>query len=173
MKMIDFGREEKENPKGAFDEIGTKDGILNGFFIDFAGVGGSIYVVSKVINVFQDSRLKVGEYYVKEAIVDLYANGSGVLFINSGNNEMCLLLEERLNKPEVKSMIENGRGLSLILGSYMAPKAFDAVTEGRDIMATEISEEVFNRKKELINSCHESISEMQERLLENHKQLIK
>lgn len=162
MKKIDFGREESSNPTGGFEKIGTDDGVLNAELIDFIGIDGNNYLVSKVTDCFNKSSINPGGIYVKEALVDIYADGSTVMFLNNGNKEMCDALEKTLNSYQIADLIKNGASLNSIIGNSFVPKSFDIASLTDLLLATEINEDVFEHKKELINNCHHTISFMQE-----------
>ena len=172
MKKIDFGREESNNPKGGFEKIGTDDGILQGQIAEFINIEGNTYLISKIDSTFKNSAYQVGDYYVKEAITDLYADGSATLFLNSGNEEMCRAIQGRLNSGEIKRLINDGMPISEIFKSELAPRSFMFLTIFESqvpIIATEINEDIFETKKKLINNCHESISSMRETIENMYK----
>ena len=176
MKKIDFGREENNNPKGSFDKIGTDDGVIQGKLADFINIEGSTYLISKIESTFKDSPYQIGDYYVKEAITDLYADGSLTLFLNNGNEEMCRAIQGRLNSAEIKRIINDGMPISEIFKSGLTPKTFMYLTlieSELPITATEINEDIFENKKELINNCHQSISNMKKTIEDMHKQRTK
>lgn len=165
MKIIDFGREESNNPKGGFDKIGTDDGIISGQLIKFINIDGSTYLISRINELFKDNSYQIGDYYVKEAIADLYADGSVTLFLNNGNREMCRAIQGRLNTGEIKRQINDGTPIENIFKSQIIPNTFMFLTLYESqvpLTATEINEDIFENKKALINSCHQSISNMQE-----------
>lgn len=165
MKTVDFGREESNNPKGSFEKIGTDEGIISGQLTDFINIEGNIYLISKINNTLQNSKYQVGDYYVKEAITDLYADGSTTLFLNNGNEEMCRAIQGRLNSGEIKRLINDGMPLSNIFKSQIVPKSFMFLTIFESeipLIATEINQDIFESKKALINNCHQSISSLQE-----------
>lgn len=172
MKKIDFGREESDNPKGGFDKIGTDDGVLQGQLADFINIDGSTYLISRIESTFRNSNQQVGDYYVKEAITDLYADGSATLFLNSGNEEMCRAIQGRLNTGEIKKLVSEGMPISEVFRSQLVPKSFMFLTlfeSSVPLIATEINEDIFEVKKELINNCHESISSMREKVENMYK----
>lgn len=169
MKRIEFGREESNNPKGCFEKIGTDDGILDAELIDFIGIDGNNYLVSKVMDCFNKSSVNPGSVYVKEALVDIYADGSTVMFLNNGNKEMCTALERTLNSYQISDLIKSGTSLNSIIGNSFVPKSFDIASISDLLVVTEINEDIFNHKKELINECHQTISSMQEELNKFYK----
>ena len=176
MKKIDFGREESNNPKGSFEKIGTNDGVLQGELADFINIDGNTYLISKIDSTFKDSQYQVGDYYVKEAIIDLYADGSLALFLNSGNEEMCRAIQGRLNSAEMKRLINDGMPISEIFRSQFVPKSFMYLTlidSKLPITTTEINEDIFETKKELINNCHQSISNMSKTIEDIYRQKTK
>ena len=173
MKKIDFGREEANTTKGSFEKIGTNDRVLQGELAEFINIEGNTYLVSKIDSTFKDSSYQVGDYYVKEAITDLYADGSIALFLNSGNEEMCRAIQGRLNSAEIKRLINDGMPISEIFSSQLIPKSFMYLTlidSKAPITATEINKDIFETKKYLINNCHQSISSMSETIDNIYKQ---
>lgn len=176
MIKIDFGREESNNPKGMFEKIGTDDGVLQGELTEFINIEGSIYLISKIESTFRNSNYQVGDYYVKEAIADLYADGSITLFLNNGNEEMCRAIQGRLNSAEIKRLINEGMPISQVFKSQLVPKSFIYLTltdSPVPITTTEIDEHVFENKKQLINNCSQSISNMRQTIEDMYIQRAK
>lgn len=176
MRKIDFGREESNNPKGIFEKIGTDDGVLQGELTEFINIEGSIYLISKIESTFKNSTYQIGDYYVKEAIADLYADGSIALFLNSGNEEMCRAIQGRLNSAEMKRLINDGMPISEIFQTYVLPNSFIYLTlidSPVPISTTVIDEHVFENKKQLINNCSQSISNMRQTIEDMHIQKTK
>lgn len=176
MKKIDFGREESENPTGCFEKIGTDDGVVQGELTEFINIEGNTYLISKIDTTFKDSQYQAGDYYVKEAITDLYADGSLTLFLNRGNEEMCRAIQGRINSAEMKRLINDGMPISEIFRSGLAPKSFIYLTlidTQVPITTTEINEDIFENKKELIKNSHQSISNMRKTIEDLYRQRTK
>lgn len=176
MRKIDFGREESNNPKGSFEKIGTDDGVLQSELVEFINIDGSTYLISKIDSTFKDSQYQIGDYYVKEAIIDLYADGSLTLFLNNGNEEMCRAIQGRINSAEMKRLINDGMPISEIFKSQFVPKSFMYLTlidSKLPITTTEINEDIFETKKELINSCQQSISNTRQTIENLYKEKVK
>ena len=162
MKKIDFGREESNNPKGSFEKIGTDDGVISAELLDIIGVEGNNYLITKIIDDYNKNN--EGTIYVKEAIVDLYADGSTVTFVNNGNKEMCKAIQNTLNSYQITELIKSGNKIRNIIGNSFVPRSFDLIALSDMILVTEINEDIFEEKKELIKKCHNTISSMQSQI---------
>ena len=96
----------------------------------------------------------------------MYADGSGVIFLDQEESLITKQIEERLNSPQVKDRINNINDiLNHCNGINMADRSFRFLAMDDKIITTSIIHEAFERKNEAIKNCHQSFSQMQEQLL--------
>ena len=144
---------------------GSSDGVVVGEFAELFNLGISTFLVTEIIETSEDKTEKLRQLYVKEALVDIYADGSAKLYVNEGNKELCDKISKKINSNEVRVLLLNGEQLSRIFGDVPVPRSFDLCTKYEDeIIATEISEEEFEEKKELQSCCQDSILDLQKQI---------
>lgn len=168
MKKIEFGYSNDYNPKGSWEGIGIKPGLLltDAEYYGAIKYDGNSYIVAKVI---EDEYGKfphmLGNFIVRPAIADLYADGSGVIFLDQEESILSQQLETSLNEPQNKNIIT---GINDIINNYngihFADKSFQFLTMEDSFITTSITHEAFERKNDLLKNCRSSISELQEQL---------
>ena len=166
MKKITFGFNNDINPTGQFEGIGIKPGLLlcKADYYGAIGYKDSNYIVAKVVqDEFNRYPDLLNKFIVRQALCDIYADGSAVLMLNQDENIDTQYLEEYLNNLKRKDEIKNITDIyKCCEGVTRAQNAFVLPELGRDeILATSIRTEEFYRKLEAIKNCHNSISELQ------------
>lgn len=166
MKEVHFGYENSLNPIGSFEGIGTGKGLhgpVVGEYIDVISLSGEEYLISKV-EVKKDIQGSDYQYDVRRALADIYPDGSGILFLDQEQSEMCLRVSAMLNSAQGKECLDKGLTVREICEAHMAPFSFECVTRANTVLATSILHEIFDVKKRRIASCHRSFSDMVEQM---------
>lgn len=167
MKKIEFGYANEKEPKGSWEGIGIKQGMLltEADLYGFVKVGNNSYVVAKVTkdeyNRYQEL---LDKFLVRPALADLYPDGSGIIFLDQEQSLEAYQLEEYLNSPQVKDRISSIEDvISLSNGVVPADKAFKLLTAQERVVTTSINHDAFERKNSALKKCHLSFSELQMR----------
>ena len=169
MKKIEFGHSNDFNPKGSWEGIGIKPGLM----LTEAEYYGTIkyeensYIVARVT---KDEYARfphlLGNFIVRPAIADLYADGSGNIFLDQEESIVTRQLETHLNDPRIKDRINNINDVfNNCNGVHMADMSFKFLTLGDRFISTSITHEAFERKNEALKKCRKSFSQMQEQLM--------
>lgn len=170
MKKIEFGYANDIDPKGSWEGIGIKQGLLL-IEADYYGAiqyEGNSYIVAKVTEDkygrFPDM---VDKFIVRNAVVDIYADGSSTLFLNQEESLESKQFERYLNMEQLKDKVNNVSDvLNFINGVYAPNKSFRLLEMDDKIIATSITNEAFEVKNEAIKNCRQTISEMQRHIQE-------
>ena len=175
MKTIKFGYNNEINPTNQFEGIGIKPGLLlcNADYYGAVQYEGNNYIIAKVTkDEFNKYPEMLNRFIVREALCDIYADGTAILMLNQDENMVTHYLEEYLNKPEIKEnikttadILKNCRVLRNAPVSFVLPEIGNS-----EILATSIRSEEFNKKAEAIRNCHCPISELQSKI-ENDYQM--
>lgn len=172
MQSVHFGRENSMNPTGSHESIGVGEGkeiIVRGDFIGIITIDRNNYLVTRTTMAFDDNN--VGKIAVRRAIVDLYRDSSGILYLDQLHTDDCKKLEEALNSSRGQTLLNRGERVVDICDAHTPDESFECVTRGEDIVATAIKHEVFEDKKKAIANCNEPFSVMQKRIWELEAQL--
>lgn len=170
MKKIEFGYSNDIDPKGSHEGMGIKPGL----FLTEADYYGSIefegnyYIVAKVIeDQYNRYPQLLNQFIVRQALCDLYADGSAVIMLNQDENAVTRRLENYLNSPQLNKKINTIEDIINLSSSiHKSSNAFilGELSWSGKILSTSIIPEAFERKNSAINSCHHSISYMQTEL---------
>jgi len=166
-KMVDFGYDNSMKPFGSNEGIGlgTKAvGPVGGEFLDVVNYHDNFYLITRITDAFKGSEQYIGKIDVRRALVDLFPDGSGILYIDQNQSQDCRNLTIALNSPELNNALKKNARIRDILSTGGVPFSFSCVTRGSRIIATAIKHEVFEKKNNLINSCSKPFSDMQETL---------
>ena len=177
MKKIDFGYSNDINPTGSYEGIGIKPGLL----LSDADYYGSFnyntdnYIVAKVTeDKYNNYPQLLGTFIVRQALVDMFADGSGILFLDQQENQATRMFEDMLNRPNNINNIKNIDDVKKILKVYNSTPVFRNV-ENNDtnykVIATSIRHEEFESKNYYIKNCHSSISNIMKQLMEQTNEL--
>ncbi len=163
MKKIEFGHNEAAG--SSWEGIGIKKGtmLVDADYYGAISFNGNSYIVAKVVD-DEYNRFPglFNKFIVRQALCDLYADGSAVLLLNAEETEESKLLEHSLNNVGLKDKITSIDDiLDLSREIHRAPLSFTLVTLGNEVVATSIPEEAFNLKNDAIKHCHESIADLQ------------
>ena len=107
-KRIEFGYANEMNPSGSWEGIGINKGLLltDAEYYGSMQYGDKSLIVAKVIeDEYGRFPELVDNFIVREALVDLYKDGSGILFLNQEETVICKKLEELLNRKQIKEKI--------------------------------------------------------------------
>ena len=172
MKKIEFGFSNDKSPTGSWQGIGIKEGLMltEAMYYGAVQYDGNNYIIAKVVedtyNRFPNLK---GNFIVRQALCDIYADGSSVLMLNQDESIVTKKMEEYLNSNQVKDKI-NGYDdiIKLVSGIHRAPNSFLLAELDSTIIATSILPEVFEEKNYNIKNCHSPISELQGSLSRNY-----
>lgn len=164
MKKIEFGFSNDGNPTGSWEGIGIKEGLLltDADYYGTIEYEGNNYIVTKVVD-DQYNRYPqlLGKFIVRQALCDLYADGSANLMLNQEETPVTSLLENYLNSMQVKDNINSIEDiLNYVNGVHQSPRSFRLIELDDIIKAVSIIPEVFEAKNTAINSCTMSVSEL-------------
>lgn len=167
MQKIEFGFANDKNPKGTWEGIGIRQGLLltEADFYGAVKVESNSYIVAKVTEDEYDRYPELlDKFLVRPALVDLYPDGSGTLFIDQDESFEAYQLEEYLNSSQVKDRISSIEDvINLSNGVIPADKAFQLLTDQDKVVAISITHDAFERKNSALKNCHLSFSELQMR----------
>lgn len=164
MKEVHFGYDNSNRPSGSHEGLGLTgraSGPVTGELLGFICGRDGNYMAVKVNLAFGNKESDLGRVEVREALADIYPDASGILFVNQDKSRECQQLEDLLNSPKAQSLIERGISIQEICSGSMVPFSFECVSRGETVSATAIKPEVFEQKKQLIDRCHKSFSDMQ------------
>lgn len=169
MKKIEFGHSNDYDPKGSWEGIGIKPGLL----LTDADYYGAIkyednsYIVAKVTeDEYERYPELLGKFIVRPAIADMYSDGSGIIFLDQEETIVSKELEDRINEPITRDRITSINDVrNFCSGTYMADMSFKFLTLGDKFITTSITHEAFERKNSALKSCRSSFSELQEQIL--------
>lgn len=169
MKRIDFGFSNDFDPKGSWEGIGIKPGLLltNAEYYGAIKYETNSYIVAKVgKDEYGRFPHLVDKFIVRPAIADLYVDGSGIIFLDQEESMISSQLESRLNEPQIRERVSDINGvLNNCNGAHIADMSFKFLTLGDRIVTTSITHEAFERKNLALKSCRGTFSQMQEELL--------
>ena len=172
MKKIEFGFATEDNPRGSWEGMGIKPGLLlsEAEYIGTVGYQDDHLVIFKVV---KDDHGRfpqlLGKYVVSDALYDTYADGSGILFLDMEQSKAAENLQQYLNTPSVSSKIQDID--DVIKNSYgvrQPNRAYKLLDLDETIVATSINHEAFTAKNEAVKNCRMSLSEMQMQLSNNN-----
>lgn len=173
MKQIQFGYSNDIDPKGSHEGIGIKPGLLltEADYYGAVEYEGNSYIIAKVIeDKYNRYPQLVGNFIVRDAIADMYVDGSGCLFLNQQQSHVAQQLESYLNKENIKSRITNVTDvLNFCNGFRRANKMFTLLEMDSYFSATSILKEAFEEKNTALKNCHQSFSQLQMSLSEQKK----
>lgn len=160
MKKIEFGFSNDLEPKGSWEGIGIAPGnmLTSGEYYGAISIDGDSYIIAKASD----------KFISRQALCDIYADGSTVIFLNQEQNNNSINLEYYLNSEQIKETITTDNVESIIINSdpraHIAPKSFKIATLDESITTTSITPDAFVVKNEALKNCHTSISELQNSL---------
>lgn len=167
MKKISFGY----NNLGIDSLYWEKPIIKEDVFLTEADYYGSIefdgnyYIVAKVTSLkINNCPQLLGNFIVRQALCDVYANGDSVILLNQDETIVTKQLENHLNSSQIKQNISTiDDVINLTNGAKRSSMAFRAAEYFNSEMLFALSKlpEVFEMKNSAINSCKRPISEMQ------------
>ena len=162
MKKIEFGFDNNLNPTGSWQGIGInpKVMLLDAEYIGSISIEGNNYIITKTINQTRNYQEKL--FLVRNALVDLFPSGSGILYFSQNENEITNDLENLLNNPNVKDKIITVEDVLRVCSAanYSMP-SFRIIESSPKIIATSILPEVFEEKNNAINNCHKTFTQIQ------------
>ena len=162
MKKIEFGFDNNLNPTGSWQGIGInpKVMLLDAEYIGSVSIEGNNYIIVKTVE--QSRNYQENMFLVRNALVDLYPSGSGILYLSQNENEITNGLENLLNNPNIKDKISTVEDVLRVCSAanYSLP-SFRIIESSPNIIATSILPEVFEEKNNAINNCHKTFTQMQ------------
>lgn len=170
MKQIEFGYSNDVDPKGSHEGMGIRPGLLltDADYYGSIMFEGDYFIVAKVVeDEFNHYPQLLDKFIVRQALCDLYPDGSTILMLNQEETELTRMLEQHLNDPQIKDRITSLQ--DIINSSSEIHRSSPAFILGEiecngKVLSTSITPEAFERKNSAIKSCHHSISYMQQEL---------
>ena len=108
MRKIEFGYSNDLNTKGSWQGIGINPEVFltSANYYGTIAVGADCFVVSKVVeDEYGRYPELLNKFIVRDAIYDLYPDGSGTLMLDQEVSEYAKQLEETLNTSRIKYKI--------------------------------------------------------------------
>lgn len=165
MKQIEFGYSNDVDPKGSHEGMGIKPGLFltEADYYGAVEYDGNSYIVAKVVeDKYNRYPELVGKFIVRDAIADMYVDGSGSLFLNQEQSLTAHQLENYLNSENIKNRITNLNDiLNLCNGVHKANNMFLLLEMNPYFSSTSILPQAFEEKNEALKNCHKSFSELQ------------
>ncbi len=158
MKKIEFGYSNDQVPHGSWEGIGIREGVFitDGEYLGSFECDTNHYIVSNVEIPKVGNRL-----IVRQALCDLYADGSVQLYLNQDENHISRDIEEYINRNGVKENIKSVEDvIKLSNGLHPSYKSFMLLETDNTIIATSILPDVFNEKNDAIKYNQRSISDL-------------
>lgn len=173
MKKIEFGFTNEIEPKGSWQGIGIKDRLMLTDAIYYGAISydGNNFIVAK-IDKDEYGRFPhlVDKFIVRDALVDVYADGSNILFLNQQESHNAQGIEFFINNDKIRERINNiDDVIKLCDGVHQASKLFKLVESDDKIISTSITDEAFTAKNNAIKNCRHSLSDMQRMMNSNNR----
>jgi len=170
MKKIEFGYSNSSNPTGSWEGIGISNDLLiqEAEYFGALSYEGNTYIFAKNIVDDDISPNNTDSFMVRDALVDMFADGSGIIMLNQEKSFVSQQFEEYLNKAEIKARVKSIDDImNLVRGLGHPPKSFKIMEmdyENNSMLATSLAPEVFEKKNEAIKNCQSSFSDIQMQL---------
>ena len=172
MKKIEFGFANEDEPRGSWQGIGIRDGLLltDATYYGAIGHNGDNFIVVKVENdEYGHYPNLVGKFVVVDALVDVYADASCTLFLNQEPSLTARRIEMFLNNERVIGKITGVDDMIRVCGVHRANNFFKLVELDEKIIATSIRPDVFDEKNNAMKCCHNTFSDAQRMLKSNNR----
>lgn len=164
MKKIEFGFDDTYNPTGSWKGLG----IVNGSFLTEATYIGSLryknnnFIIAKIEEDKSNRYANwVNKFIVRDAIVDIFADGSTILYLDQEQSELAIQMENKINDPYLTDRITDLDSVLANLNNvHRTNAAFKLAESASSLLATTILHEVFEEKKQAIISCQRPMSEL-------------
>lgn len=108
MKKIDFGYNNGNYPINMWEGCGIKNGIFlqEADYYGSVEIDGDYYVIAKVTNSqFNACPQLLNQFIVRQALCDVFADGSCIIRLNQDETTLTKQLEKVLNNTQVKERI--------------------------------------------------------------------
>lgn len=179
MKKIEFGYSNSSNPTGSYEGMGIKPNsfLTEAEYYGSAEFEDNYYIIAKVVeDEYNKFPQLLNNFIVRQALCDLYADGSGILMLNQEETQITIMLENHLNNSQYKEKITTIEDvINLSNGLHKSSNAFMLLelTNGAIIPSTSIIPEAFERKNEALKAyTNHSFSDLSEELLEKENNYI-
>lgn len=160
MKRIEFGFANEQDPRGSWQGIGITEGmpLMAAEYYGAINYGKDSFIVAKVLeDKYGRNPQLVDNFIVRPAIADMYADGSGVLFLDQEQSNIGEHIEQYLNT--VKGRINSYEDILKYCDFVQrGNKFFDLITDTDDIIATSIRHEVFEERNNALKNCRATFS---------------
>ena len=172
MKKIEFGFANDVDPKGSWQGIGIRDGLLltDAIYYGSFSFDGNNYIVAKV-DKDEYGRFPnlLNKFIVRDALVDVYADGSNTLFLNQEVSHAAQTFESKLNKESVIDRIKDINDIINLCYVHQPSKLFKLVELDDRIISTSITNEAFTAKEDAIRHCRHTLSDIQRMIEPNSR----
>lgn len=165
MKKIYFNYTNELNPVGVFEEIGIIPGVLltDAEYYGAIKFDGNSYVIARVgeDKYTQFSKL-AGKFIVRDSFLDVYADGSTILYLDQEQSSIASKLEEYINYMNLETRIDNIDDIINLSDNLEKPNPFyKLLDEEESIVSISIIHEAFIEKREAMKKCKRSFSNVQ------------
>ena len=173
MKKIEFGFANEDEPKGSWQGIGIKEGLLltDAVYYGAISFNGNNFIVAKVDNdEYNRFPSLLDKFIVRDAVVDVYADGSNTLFLNQEVSWDAESIQMYINNDKIRERINSIDDIIMFCdGVHLANKFFKLVELDNSIIATSITNDAFTAKNEAIKNCRYTLSDMQRMMDSNNR----
>jgi len=173
MKKIEFGFANDAEPKGSWQGIGIRDGLLLADAVYYGAISfnGNNFIVAKVDkDEYNRFPSLLNKFIVRDAVVDVYADGSNTLFLNQEVSWDAESIQMYINNDIIREKINSIDDIIRFCdGVHQASRFFKLVELDNSIIATSITNEAFTAKNEAIKNCRYTISDMQRMIDSNNR----
>ena len=164
MKAIEFGYDNSIEPTGSYEGIGIRPGLMlcDAQYIGTIMYEGNHYMIAKAIKDTNGNYPELlGKFVVREALYDVYPDGSGVYMIEQEENETANNIATFLNNPAINDKIDTVEDVyDYISEARPALRIFKLAEIDDIILCTAITSEAFEIKNNAIKNCHASFSQI-------------
>lgn len=169
MEKIKFYFSNEYNPTGGTDGWGLTETspIAEADYYGAIKYNGNSYIVAKITeDEYNRYPALLGKFIVRDAIADMYPDGSGTIYLDQVESLVSKQLEERLNSPEIIDYIHNINDVvNSCSGVGIADMSFQHLRYSG--YSVSIMHDVFQRKNETLKNCKGTFSQLQEQLESN------
>jgi len=174
MKKIEFGHANDATPTGSWQALGIQPDLMlcDAEFIGTIAHQDERYIVARVDkDEYNHYPELLGKFIVRDSVVDLFADGSTILYLNQQQSVSAQTIQKYLNMESIKGQITEVNDIPRYLnGVYVSPEKKDKLIEmDSKIIATSITPEAFAAKRNAIKNCHKPFSHYGEPTLEKEK----
>lgn len=163
MKKIEFGYANDQEPKGSWQGIGINEELplMDAQYYGVVNYGKDSFLVAKVLeDEYGRYPELVSNFLVRPALADMFADGSGIMYLDQEQSKIGHEIETYLNR--VKEHIDSFDDVLKYCDFVQrGNRFFDLVTDGDRVISTSIKHDVFESKNNALKNCHQTFSDLQ------------